>query len=276
MKTISAFIILFFQFTAILHANSTAEVVGQIVDTDGEALPFATVQLLDASDSSMVEGLFSDEHGEFRFKGVSEGIFHVEVRYTSMESFSSGSFRVGEGERMVLETIVLQEGGMELEAVAITARKSLISVKPDMMVFNVGESKTAIGANALELLRKAPGVTVDNQDAVMLQGKSGVRIYIDGKPSPLTASDLSSMLRSLPASQIESIEIITNPSARYEAEGNAGIINIVLKKEDNEGGNVHLDLGYAVQQNSRFNGALSGNYRNKKVNFYGSVSKSIV
>ena len=270
----STFTLFLFLLHLTLHASSNGTVTGQVLDADGEALPYATVRLLNGSDSSMVTAAFSDEEGGFALEEVAEGLYRVQVSYTSMEAFVSEAFRVEKGEAKVMGDIVLQEGGMELDAVAITARKSLISVKPNMTVFNVGESRTAIGANALELLRKAPGVTVDNRDAVMLQGKSGVRIYIDGKPSPLSTSDLAAMLRALPASQIESIEIITNPSARYEAEGTAGIINIVLKKEVREGGNVNVDLGYSVQRNSRFNGALSGNYRNERVNVFGSLSQT--
>ena len=159
-----------------------------------------------------------------------------------------------------------------MNAVVVTAKKPIIEVKPDKLVFNVESSINATGSNALELLQKSPGVVVDKDDNIQLSGKNGVKIYIDGKPSPLAGTDLAAYLRGLNSSDIEAIEIITNPSARYDAEGNAGIINIRLKKNKNYGANGNITGGYGIGIYSKYNGGGSLNYRNSKVNLFSNFS----
>jgi iron complex outermembrane recepter protein len=166
----------------------------------------------------------------------------------------------------------MAEVGTEVTAVQIQAERPLVTVKPDMLVFNVENTPNAIGENAFNLLRKAPGVVIDNNDNIMLLGKSGLRIYIDGKPSPLSAKDLATFLKSIQSNQIESFEIITNPSSKYDAQGNAGIINIKMKRDKNLGGNATVDLGYAVGLYSKYSGSVSANYRNKRFNAFGTYS----
>ena len=123
-----------------------------------------------------------------------------------------------------------------------------------------------------ELLRKSPGVSVDKDDNISLSGKSGVQVYIDGKPSPLSGTDLSNYLKSLQSSQIESIELITNPSAKYEAAGNAGIINIRLKKNKAYGVNGSINSGWNIGTYAKYNEGVSLNYRYKKVNLFGNYN----
>ena len=133
-----------------------------------------------------------------------------------------------------------------MKGVTISSQKPMVEVKADKMILNVEGTINATGNDALELLRKSPGVMIDKDDNISLAGKNGVQIYIDGKPSPLTGTDLSNFLKSLQSSQIESIEIITNPSAKYEAAGNAGIINIKLKKNKTFGTNGSINAGYNI------------------------------
>src|SRR4029078_12247028 len=124
----------------------------------------------------------------------------------------------------------LSKGSGNLKEVVVTTRKPAIEVRADKTILNVEGSINSVGQDALELLRKSPGVLVDKDDNLSLSGRNGVQVYIDGRPSPLTGSDLAAYLKSLQSSQIEAIEIISNPSAKYDAAGNAGIINIRLKK----------------------------------------------
>ncbi|GAB2675687.1 outer membrane beta-barrel family protein [Flavihumibacter cheonanensis] len=159
-----------------------------------------------------------------------------------------------------------------LSAVTVIGRKPLVEVKPDKLVFNVENSINAIGGNGLEVLRKAPGVVVDKDENILLSGKSGIRIYIDGRPSPLAGTDLTDYLKSLPAGDIATIEIITNPSARFEAAGSAGIINIRLKSSRGFGWNGNLNSSYAIGQFAKYNAGSSFNYRNRKLNFFGNIS----
>lgn len=261
-------------FVLPIHAQAQTDpglVTGIVKDVDGEALPFATVILLNKADSSMAKAGYTNDNGEFNLIPVPGGEYFLKVTYTSMAPYASEAFSVKDGEQKEIETIVMAAEDSEMETVKIRAQKPLITIKPDMTVFNVSSSINAIGSDALELLRKAPGVIVDNNDNIILQGKSGVRVYIDNKPSPLSTSDLAAMLKGMQSSQIESIEIITNPSAKFDAEGNAGIINIVLKKDKSLGANANLDLGYGVQRYSKYNGALTANYRSRKVNVFGSI-----
>jgi hypothetical protein len=148
----------------------------------------------------------------------------------------------------------------------------MIEVKADKTILNVENTINSTGQDALELLRKAPGVTLDKDDLISLSGKNGVQIYIDGKPSPLTGTDLTAYLKSLQSSQIESIEIITNPSAKYDAAGNAGIINIKLKKNKAFGTNGSVNAGYNIGVYPKYNAGLNFNNRGKKVNVFGNYN----
>ena len=147
----------------------------------------------------------------------------------------------------------------------VEAQRPIVEVQPDKTVFNVAGSINAQGNTALELLRKSPGVVVDNNDNLVLQGKSGVQVYIDGKKSPLSSDDLAIYLKNLQSDQVDAIEIITNPSAKYDAEGNAGIINLRLIKDKSVGTNGTVNLGTSFSENARYNGSLSLNHRNNKI-----------
>ena len=145
-------------------------------------------------------------------------------------------------------------------------------MKADKTILNVEGTINAVGQDALELLRKSPGVMVDKDDNISLAGKNGVQVFIDGKPSPLSGADLSNYLKSMQSSQIEAIELITNPSAKYEAAGNAGIINIKLKKNKTFGTNGSVNGGYAIGTFPKYNGGFALNHRNKSVNIFGNYN----
>src|SRR6185295_14680936 len=159
-----------------------------------------------------------------------------------------------------------------LQGVTVTSEKPMVEVKADKTIVNVEGTMNAVGNDAMELLRKSPGVTVDKDDNINLAGKNGVQIYIDGKPSPLTGTDLTSYLKSMQSAQIESIEIITNPSAKYEAAGNAGIINIRLKKNKAFGTNGSVSAGFNQGVYPKYNAGFSLNYRNNKFNIFGNYN----
>ena len=150
----------------------------------------------------------------------------------------------------------------------------MIEVRADKTVFNVENSINATGSNAFELLQKSPGVSVDKDDNISMQGKNGVKIYIDGKPTQMGGADLAAYLRSVNSADIESIEMITNPSAKYDASGNAGIINIRLIKNKNYGANGNISTGVAFGHTPKYNNSLSLNYRNKKINIFSNYSNN--
>ena len=159
-----------------------------------------------------------------------------------------------------------------MQNVSVTAKKPMVEVKADKTILNVEGTINATGNDALELLRKSPGVTLDKDDNISMAGKNGVQVYIDGKPSPLSGADLTAFLKSLQSAQIESIELITNPSAKYDAAGNAGIINIKLKKNKAFGTNGSVYAGYNIGVYGKYNSGFSFNSRNKNINVFGNYN----
>lgn len=250
-----------------LHAQSSIN--GFVTDDQDQPLEYANVILYSAQDSIMVKGEVSDERGRYELAHVPAGKYWLSVSFVGLPTYDGDEFAVSEDEVKHVETIRLDQAANNLDEVVVTAEKPLIEVKPDKMVFNVEGSINATGNDAMELLRKSPGVVIDNNDNIMLLGKSGVRVYIDGKPSPLSASDLAEYLRTVQSEQVELIEIITNPSSKYDAEGNAGIINIKFKRDKSLGMNGNVSAGFQAGLRQRYNGSVNLNYRNKNFNTFG-------
>lgn len=258
--------------SGMITAQSQASVQGVVREAGGEAVMFANCIVYSTADSSIIKATSTDEQGQYVLPGLSGGRYWLEVSYVGLEPYRSAVFELLSAEEKTLPDIVMSPATASLAEVTVTARKRIVEMRSDMTVFNVDAMPTASGNNALEMLRKAPGVVVDNNDNILLMGKNGVRIYIDGKPSPLSMADLAAFLKNIQATEIEAVEIITSPGARYEAEGNAGIINIRFKKNRSLGTNGNLDLTYRVGIHSSYNGALGLNHRNEKVNVFGRYS----
>ncbi|MFD2574592.1 TonB-dependent receptor domain-containing protein [Spirosoma soli] len=246
---------------------------GQVKDTKQQPAAFATVALLNSADSSLVKANVTDETGQFTFEALQSGSYRISVSSVGFDKWTSAPVQATENAAVTTINVELKAIATNLSEVKVTARKPLIEVLPDKTVFNVSSSINATGSTALELLQKSPGVMVDRDDNILLQGNNGVRIYIDGKPSPLSPKDLAAYLRTLQSSDIESIEIITQPSARFDAAGNAGILNIRLKKDKRLGTNGSLTIGLAQGlYYPKFNGSLSLNHRTKKINWFSNYS----
>ncbi len=266
------FILFLFVLSAPLFAQ-TATLSGTVVDARQQAVSFATVALLRSSDSTLAKAAVADASGVYSVVGVRAGSYRLRVSGVGFANSTSEVVAVADGQTITMPIIALADGTQSLKAVTVTARKPLVEVQPDKLVLNVEGSLTSAGSSALEVLQKAPGVLLDPNDNIMLQGKNGVRVFIDGKPSPLSPSDLSAYLRTLQASDIEAIEIITQPSARYDAQGNAGIINIRLKKNKNFGTNGTATLGFAQgKYYPKVNGSVTLNNRTKKANLFMNYS----
>lgn len=255
-----------------IHAQSITKITGQIKDNSGKALSAATIMLHSAKDSSLVKTAVSDSKGNYEIPLIKPGRYFVRSSALNMQKTSSAIFEVKENETTIAPAITTQPMAKSLEAVTISTKKPIVEVRADKTILNVEGTINAVGNDALELLRKSPGVMVDKDDNLSLAGKNGVQVYIDGKPSPLSGADLASYLKSLQSVQIESIELITNPSAKYEAAGNAGIINIKLKKDKTIGTNGNVNAGYNIGTYGKYNGGLSLNHRNKKMNLFGSYN----
>ena len=251
-------------------AQSSLHIRGTIQDETGP-LPIATVVLKQAADSSVVKTGVTNNQGVFDLAAVQPGKYRLSVKFVGMDSYTSKVIKL-ENISVTLPPITLKESAEALEEVTIEAEKPIIEVRADKTVFNVESTIGAAGSDGFELLRKAPGVLIDNNNSIIVEGKSGVQIFINGKPTPLSGDDLINFLKSLQATDIEAVEIITQPSSKYDAAGNAGIINIKLKKNKGLGTNGTATLGYAYGKNSRYNGSLNLNHRGKGVNVYGSYS----
>jgi outer membrane receptor protein involved in Fe transport len=259
-------------FSTAFASKETGKITGKILDNEGKPLPYANVLLYATKDSTLMKAEYTEDDGSFELLNIAAGEYWINVSFVGLPEYNSPPFTLATGQEFVLPDVKLSSKGLDLTEVTVTARKPLVEVHPDKTVFNVEGSINATGNTAMELLRKAPGVVVDNNDNVILSGKNGVRIYIDGKPSQLSNTELAAYLRTIQSSDIATIEVITNPSAKWDAQGNAGIINIRMKKDQRLGGNGSVNLGYGRGDFNNYNGSISGNYRNKMFNTFGSYS----
>jgi len=201
----------------------TQQITGTVKDQQGKPVSGSTVSLLNAKDSSVVKLSASNNEGQYSFNSIKAGKYLVGITHVGYaNSYSAGFEFSGAGETTV-PSVPLNKLAAELRGVTVTSKKPMVEVKADRTILNVEGTINATGNDALELLRKSPGVTIDQNDVISLRGRQGVIIMIDGKPTPMTGADLANYLRSLPSSAIERIEIITNPSAKYDAAGNSGI-----------------------------------------------------
>lgn len=249
----------------------TAAVRGLLHSADGEAAPFVNVALFHAADSSLAKAGTTDEAGVFNLPGLTAGVYYLKAAGLGFEDLQKPDIRLENGQRLDLGVLTFTAKTLNLAEATVSASRVLVETKPDRMVFNVDGTINSVGSDAISLLRKAPNVTVDNNDNINVLGRSGVLLYVDGKRLPLTGEDLTNYLQNLPAEQIDRIEIITNPGARYEAEGNAGIIDIRLKKDKNLGANGSLNATASQGRYHRANLSGTGNYRNKRLNLFGNA-----
>lgn len=245
-------------------------VIGTIKAEDQEPVAFAAVTLLKTQDSSLVKATISDKAGNFSFPEIVEGRYQLNIKNLGYADFQQELNY--QGSTLKLGLITLQTSAENLDEVTVVAEKPMVQVLADKTVFNVENTINATGTSAFELLRKAPGVIVDNNGGFIVEGKSGVQFFINGKLSILQGEDLINYLESLQATDIESVEIITQPSSKYDAAGNAGIINIVLKKDKSLGTNGTVVTGITIGDFARFNNSVSFNTRGKKGNLYGTYS----
>jgi hypothetical protein len=259
------FIILYSQ--GLFAQSSEASVKGRIVDSVSTGpLGYATIQVFESRQKKLVNGNLAADSGDFSID-IPFGRYYAVIEFTGYHSHTTAEFALSlQNPKYDLGIIRLASKAAILNEVIVQAEKSYMQLSLDKKVFTVGRDLANAGGTATDILTNIPSVSVDPEGNVKLRGSDNVRILIDGKPSGLVSFKGSGGLQQLPASLIERVEIITNPSARYEAEGNAGIINIVLKKDRQQGfnGSIELITGYPAN----FGTALNFNYRHKKINFF--------
>jgi len=257
-------------FSLSLTAQSSV-LSGKLLNNTGEAVIYANIVLYSAIDSSLAKVETTDDSGVFNFQNIIPGNYYAVASYVGMQDARVDNISLMDGDNKDLGTIEMTATAFELETATVTARRAMVEVKADRTIFNVQGTINSTGDNGLDLLRKAPGILIDNNDNVTVLSRSGVLFYVDGKRLPLSGEDLSNYLRNLRAEQIDRVDIITNPGAKYEAQGNAGIIDIRLKKNENHGlnGSVssNTSKGLFWSQNLNFN----GNMRNSNLNTYAQI-----
>ncbi len=260
------FMLLFYFF----GASGQSTLRGVVEDGHGDAVSYADVILYKEGTQDLVKVETTNEKGSFVMRGIPMGSYDLVVAFIGLEDYKMGGLKI-DGETLDLGTITMGTSSIELETAVVKAKRTLVEVKPDRMVFNVEGTINSVGDNALGLLRKAPGVMVDNNDNISVLSRSGVLIYIDGKKLPLAGEDLAAYLQGLPAEEIDRMDIITNPGAKYEAQGNAGIIDIRLKRNKNFGFNGVVSTAISKGKYWRQNHSLSSNYRNRILSAFGTI-----
>ncbi|PWT70916.1 MAG: TonB-dependent receptor [Bacteroidetes bacterium] len=242
---------------------------GTVSDENKKTIESASVSLLHAKDSSVVRQMAAGQGGRFEFENIKDGAYLVSVSAIGHPTYYSAAFEISSKySNVVIQTIQLATKSAELKEVAVTGRKSFIEQKPDRMVVNVDAAPTNAGSTVMDVLEKSPGVTIDKDGNISLKGKQGVLIMIDNKPTYLNATQLANYLKSLPASAIEQLEIMTNPSAKYDASGNSGIINIKTKKNKAKGFNGSVTTTYTQGVYPKPGASANLNYRNGKFNVF--------
>lgn len=267
----------------VISSANGGEIKGKVIDTETNSpLEYATISLFSSQDSTLVTGIITDMKGAFSLN-AKPGKYYIVVQFMGYVTKTIDINLKDEKHNVNLGDIFLNPDTALLEEIEVVAEKSTMSMTLDKRVFNVGKDVSSTAGNAIEVLDNIPSVNVDVDGNVSLRGDSGVQILVDGKVSGLAGTSTQDALRSLQADMIEKIEVVTNPSVRYDAEGTAGIINIVLKKDKRRGFNASVDLrgGFPVQWGEKFfkedfpfqSGiGASLNYRFKKFNVFANYN----
>lgn len=276
MKKAFIFLHLLLIFSVATFAQTqTGSISGRITDGgDQKIIDAATISLFKNKDSSLVKINLTDKDGNFEFQNVAPGKYYLVASSVGHLSIYSQTINVAD-ENVSIGSLKLTNEVKTLKGIMITAKKPFIERKIDRTIINVDASITNAGTTALEVLEKSPGVSVDKDGNVSLKGKAGVTIMLDGKPSYLSGQELANLLRNMPSTAIEQIEIMTNPSAKYDAAGNSGIINIRTKKNKMSGINGSVTTSVLQSKYTKTNNSINLNYRTGKVNLFGNYSYSL-
>jgi hypothetical protein len=273
MKAIAVFLFFILNTTGLFAQQSRqGKISVHLKNEYGQPLENGTASLLLAKDSSLIKIMLPDKNGLVEFEGLPAGIYFIHFSFNGYIETHSPFFTLTAADPVInsADIVLLRRNQSELKPITVNARKPFIQKLSDRIVVNVQNSIVNAGSSAMEILERSPGVNIDQNDNISLRGRQGVLIMIDGKPTAMTGNDLSNYLRGLPASAIERIDIITNPSSKYDASGNAGIIDIRMKKDQRLGMNGTFNAGYGQGVYSKANAVTTFNYRNKRLNIFGN------
>ena len=257
-----------------IHSNGQnfIDIKGEIVNDRNEKLFGVTVFLVAADNEQTIKAAFTDNEGKFEFNQVKVTSFRISIQGMGYMKKISQIFTAGSSSEVILPTILIEEQVEALNEVVVTSQKSFVAQKADRIIVDPNALITNAGLSAFEVLEKAPSVTIGFNNSIAIRGKNGVMVLINNKPTNLTVDDLVSYLKAIPASEIERIEIMNNPPAMYDAAGNAGIINIILKKNSVKGTNGSVNVSYGQGKYERKNTSFNLNYRIEKWNFFTSLN----
>jgi outer membrane receptor protein involved in Fe transport len=258
-----------FLLTAHVYAQSpargSAKISGMVADSvSGQPVEFANVALLDAQTEKPVDGAMCDEQGKFVMAKVAEGTYNLVVTFIGYQTQTIRNISVSDKKDLDLGTIRLGMTVQLLNEVVVEGQKSLIEERVDRTIYNAENDVTTRGGDATDVLKRVPMLSVDLDGNVSLRGSENIKVLINNKPSTIMASSIADALKQIPADQIKTVEVITSPSAKYDAEGTGGIINIVTKKNTLQGATLNIDAGLGLRGS---NLGLNGNYRTKKMGF---------
>ncbi|WP_350290535.1 TonB-dependent receptor [uncultured Croceitalea sp.] len=263
-------IILFGYFVAI-SCYGQGSITGEVKDKKTqEPIPYANVVV--KSGDAIVTGGITNDTGIFSITKVPFGTYTFEVQFIGYKTDIQLVTINKNNRKLGLGALYIEEDAVALEAVEVTAERSTIEQKIDRKVINVGKDLTTAGASASDIMGNILSVSITQDGELSLRGNENVRVLVDGKPTNISSSEL---LQQLPSTSIKTIELITNPSAKFNPEGMSGIINITLKKNTNLGFNGTINTGFTYGERARYNNSLSLNYRNGKANFYGSYGNRL-
>ena len=261
-------ILAFVCFTSVIFAQNKIKVTGKVVEKESNIpLEYATVTFKIANNDSIIDGGITDPNGNFSVE-VPPGIYDISVEYISYKTKDYNSKNINED--INLGTVALELDVESLDEVEIVAEKTTVEVKLDKKIYNIGQDLTTAGGTVSDALNNVPSVSVDIEGGISLRGNENVRILINGRPSALAGFGDTNVLSQLPAEAIERVEVITSPSARYDAEGTAGILNIVLRQKETLGFNGSFNLTAGNPDNVGLNASI--NYRTEKFNLFTNLS----
>jgi len=272
MKVVITFLCFFLCLHSTFGRQSASGIEGSVTDSKGNALMGVTVALLNAGDHKLAKADVTNDKGIYHIEWNTAGDYILQASFLGFDAYTSEKIAFNGHDKIICPVIALSEKAATLGDVTIKASKPLIEVQADKLVVNVENSIINTGSSALEVLSRSPGVSVDQNDNISLKGKQGVTVMMDGKLVPISGQDLANMLRGMSAGSIEKIELISNPSARYDAAGTAGIINIVTKKNKKDGFNGSVNANYGQGIYPKAGAGFNLNYRNKKLNVYSSYN----
>lgn len=273
MKKTVVFALTLWAFFALDAQTNSGKISTSIANDQQLPLENMTVELLKDKDSSLVKIALTDKNGFAEFDNILFGNYRLRVSAVNYSAQYSSLFELSNVQPEVsVPRMILTMTGKQLSNVTVTSRKPFIQKLNDRLVVNVESSPVNEGSSAMDILERSPGITIDQNDLISMRGKQGVIILIDGKPSPLAGQDLANYLRGLPSNAIDRIDLITNPSAKYDAAGNAGIIDIRMKKDQRFGANGTLTAGYGQGVYPKTNTGTTFNYRDKKINVFGNYN----